>query len=65
MAANKEIILASQIKAKTNDPNPDDIYSVGTISRILQLLRLPDGTVKVLVEGQRRAQIMEYNQTEY
>ena len=64
MAANKEIILASQIKAKTNDPNPDDIYSVGTISRILQLLRLPDGTVKVLVEGQRCAQITEYNQTE-
>ena len=55
MAANKEIMLAAQIKAKTNDPGPEDIYSVGTISSILQLLRLPDGTVKVLVEGQRRA----------
>ena len=51
MAGNKEILLAAQIKAKTNEPTPDDIYRVGTISTILQLLRLPDGTVKVLVEG--------------
>lgn len=64
MAANKEIMLAAQIKAKTNDPGPEDIYSVGTISSILQLLRLPDGTVKVLVEGQRRAKINEYIQTD-
>ena len=64
MAANKEILLAAQIKAKTNDPTVEDIYRVGTISTILQLLRLPDGTVKVLVEGQRRAQIVEYVQTE-
>lgn len=64
MAANKEILLAAQIKAKTNEPSPEDIYSVGTISTILQLLRLPDGTVKVLVEGQRRAKITEFVQTE-
>ena len=64
MAANKEIMLAAQIKAKTNEPTPDDIYEVGTISTILQLLRLPDGTVKVLVEGQRRAKIKEYIQSE-
>ena len=64
MAANKEILLAAQIKAKTNDPTVEDIYRVGTVSTILQLLRLPDGTVKVLVEGQRRAQIVEYVQTE-
>jgi ATP-dependent Lon protease len=64
MATNKEILLAAQIKAKTNDPNVEDIYRVGTVSVILQLLRLPDGTVKVLVEGQRRARIVEYVQTE-
>ena len=64
MAANKEILLAAQIKAKTNDPSAEDIYRVGTISVILQLLRLPDGTVKVLVEGQRRAKVIDYLQTE-
>lgn len=64
MAANKEILLAAQIKAKTNEPSPDDIYRVGTVSTILQLLRLPDGTVKVLVEGQRRARISDFIQTE-
>jgi ATP-dependent Lon protease len=60
MATNKEILLAAQIKAKTNEPSPDEIFKVGTISTILQLLRLPDGTVKVLVEGQRRARIIDY-----
>ncbi|MFK7824547.1 MAG: endopeptidase La [Oligoflexales bacterium] len=64
MAANKEILLAAQIKAKTNDPEIEDIYRVGTISNILQLLRLPDGTVKVLVEGHSRARIHDYVQTE-
>ena len=64
MAGNKEILLAAQIKAKTNDPAVEDIYRIGTISNILQLLRLPDGTVKVLVEGQRRARITEFVQTE-
>jgi len=64
MAGNKEILLAAQIKAKTNDPAVEDIYRIGTISNILQLLRLPDGTVKVLVEGQRRARICEFVQTE-
>jgi ATP-dependent Lon protease len=64
MSGSKEILLAAQIKAKTNDPTSDDIYRVGTVSVILQLLRLPDGTVKVLVEGQRRARIVDYVQTE-
>ena len=64
MAGNKEILLAAQIKAKTNEPTPDDIFRVGTISTILQLLRLPDGTVKVLVEGQRRAKIINYIKAE-
>jgi ATP-dependent Lon protease len=64
MAGSKEILLAAQIKAKTNDPSVDDIYRIGTVSVILQLLRLPDGTVKVLVEGQRRARIVDFAQTE-
>lgn len=64
MARNKEILLAAQIKAKTNDPAEEDIFKVGTISTILQLLRLPDGTVKVLVEGLRRAKIVEFIHSE-
>ena len=64
MATNKEILLCAQLKAKTNSPSPDEIYSIGTIATVLQLLRLPDGTVKVLVEGQRRAEIKKYLDTE-
>lgn len=64
MSEKKEIFLAAQTKAKTNDPDTDDIYTVGTISTILQLLKLPDGTVKVLVEGQQRARIVAFTQTE-
>ena len=64
MSGNKEILLAAQIKAKTNDPAAEDIYKIGTVSTILQLLRLPDGTVKVLVEGQRRARISNFLKTE-
>src|SRR5690606_32142595 len=64
MSGNKQILLAAQIKAKTVDPAIDDIYRVGTISTILQLLKLPDGTVKVLVEGQKRARVIDYTQSE-
>jgi ATP-dependent Lon protease len=60
MGEDKEILLAAQKKAKTEDPKPSDIYGVGTLGTILQLLRLPDGTVKVLVEGKRRARITEF-----
>ncbi|QDG51803.1 endopeptidase La [Persicimonas caeni] len=60
MNANKEIALAAQIKSKTNNPTQDDIYQVGTLGRIVQLLRLPDGTVKVLVEGKQRLRIDQY-----
>ena len=62
MAADKELLLAAQKKAKTNDPGEEDIFEVGTIGHIIQLLRLPDGTVKVLVEGRRRAKILRYEQ---
>ncbi|PIV98926.1 MAG: endopeptidase La [Deltaproteobacteria bacterium CG_4_9_14_3_um_filter_63_12] len=60
MSKDKEILLSAQKKAKTNDPTPDDIFTVGTIGAIIQLLRLPDGTVKVLVEGKRRARVRRY-----
>ncbi|MGQ0793892.1 MAG: endopeptidase La [Deltaproteobacteria bacterium] len=60
MKKDKEILLAAQKDAKTNDPNEEDIYKIGTIGTIVQMLRLPDGTVKVLVEGKRRAKIMRY-----
>jgi ATP-dependent Lon protease len=60
MENKKEILLAAQKQAKTNDPTPDDIFSVGTVGAIIQLLRLPDGTIKVLVEGKRRARIESF-----
>lgn len=60
MTGTKEILLAAQKQAKTNEPTPDDIYEVGTLASIIQLLRLPDGTVKVLVEGKRRAKVTSF-----
>ena len=60
MSKQTDIVLAAQRDAKTNNPEPKDIYSVGTIGTIIQLLRLPDGTVKVLVEGKRRVKIKDY-----
>nr|WP_155137421.1 endopeptidase La [Alcanivorax sp. VBW004] len=57
MAADKQIMLVAQRNASDDDPGVDDIYRVGTISTILQLLKLPDGTVKVLVEGGQRAHV--------
>ncbi len=57
MASNKEIMLVAQRDPNVDEPGTDDLYDVGTVSNILQLLRLPDGTVKVLVEGSYRAEI--------
>ena len=57
MSADKRIMLAAQTSAAVDEPDDDDIHRVGTIANILQLLKLPDGTIKVLVEGQRRARI--------
>ena len=54
------ILLAAQRKAKTNDPTPEDIFHFGTLGHVIQLLPLPDGTVKVLVEGVRRAHISRF-----
>src|SRR5690606_2901570 len=57
MAAGKEILLVAQQQADVDEPTEKDVYSVGTLATILQLLKLPDGTVKVLVEGVRRARL--------
>ncbi len=58
MSANKQILLVAQKTADTEEPSKPDLYSVGTVSTILQLLKLPDGTIKVLVEGTGRARIV-------
>lgn len=60
MGGNQEIFLSAQKDAKLDEPGRKDIYRLGTIGTILQLLRLPDGTVKALIEGKRRAEIKEF-----
>ncbi|HWV16674.1 MAG TPA: endopeptidase La [Cellvibrio sp.] len=57
MSADKQVLLVAQKNPAVDDPKEEDLYSVGTIASILQLLKLPDGTVKVLIEGKERAQI--------
>jgi ATP-dependent Lon protease len=64
MKDDKQILLVAQKNAAQDDPSVDDIYRVGTVSKILQLLKLPDGTVKVLVEGGRRAKVTSFKETE-
>ncbi len=64
MENDKQIFLAAQKDAGVDEPESDDIYGVGTIATILQLLKLPDGTVKVLVEGNVRGEIADYTQSE-
>ncbi len=63
MKADKFILLATQINASDDDPSPDAIFKTGTLASVLQLLKLPDGTVKVLVEGQIRARVHGYTST--
>jgi ATP-dependent Lon protease len=60
MATDKTILLCAQKKAKTNEPTAEDIFGVGTVGSLIQLLRLPDGTVKVLVEGKKRARVRKF-----
>jgi len=60
MAGNKQILLAAQKSAALDEPQSSDIYEIGTLSSILQLLKLPDGTVRVLVEGGERARILHF-----
>jgi len=60
MDNDKQILLVAQKSAAKDEPTQDDLYKIGTVSSILQLLKLPDGTVKVLVEGNKRARIINY-----
>jgi ATP-dependent Lon protease len=59
MAANKEIFLVAQLDPAEDDPGKDDLYNIGVTATIMQLLKLPDGTVRVLVEGKQRAQLRD------
>ncbi|NBU12349.1 MAG: endopeptidase La, partial [Betaproteobacteria bacterium] len=59
MDAGKSILLVAQKSAAKDEPATDDLYAVGTVASILQMLKLPDGTVKVLVEGGQRAQVLD------
>jgi ATP-dependent Lon protease len=59
MQGDKQILLVTQKDAQEDSPSPEDLYGLGTIATVLQLLKLPDGTVKVLVEGQSRATLMD------
>ncbi|ARD21892.1 endopeptidase La [Shewanella japonica] len=62
MEQDKQILLVAQREADLDEPAKDDIFEIGTVASILQLLKLPDGTVKVLVEGGQRAKVTEYTQ---
>ncbi|HAW91483.1 MULTISPECIES: endopeptidase La [unclassified Arsukibacterium] len=64
MDNDKQIFLVAQKDATLDDPSADDLYQIGTVATILQLLKLPDGTVKVLVEGAKRARLTEFTETE-
>ena len=64
MKDDKQVLLLAQKNAAEDDPTVDDIYEVGTVATVLQLLKLPDGTVKVLVEGAQRAQVTGYVENE-
>lgn len=64
MVDDRIILLAAQKQEKTDDPVPEDIYEIGTIAEIKQLLKLPDGTIRVVVEGLCRSQIKSYEQND-
>jgi protein-L-isoaspartate(D-aspartate) O-methyltransferase len=65
VAKNRIVFLAAQHDAKVNDPRAEDIYTVGTVAKIVQLLHLPDGTMKLLLEGERRARALRYIEQTY
>src|ERR1700690_591734 len=59
METGKNILLVAQKSAAQDEPSPDDLYATGSVATVLQMLKLPDGTVKVLVEGNQRAKLIE------
>src|SRR5918996_3428773 len=64
LAGEKKIFLATQHDASIDEPRPDEIYSVGTVANIVQSLKLPDGNIKVLVEGVERAKVVSVTEDE-
>ncbi len=64
MKDNKQILLVAQKEAEVDEPEIADLYEIGTLANILQMLKLPDGTVKVLVEGVQRSKVLHYKETE-
>jgi ATP-dependent Lon protease len=64
MESGKQIMLVAQMSASDDEPTPEQIHRIGTVASILQLLKLPDGTVKVLVEGEQRAEVQQFTETE-
>jgi ATP-dependent Lon protease len=62
MNGDKQILLVAQRSPDIDDPQPADLYAIGTVANVLQLLRLPDGTIKVLVEGMHRAEVVEFTE---
>ena len=64
LASDKKIFLATQHDASIDEPRPDEIYSVGTVANIVQSLKLPDGNIKVLVEGVERGKVVSVSEDE-
>ena len=64
MKSDKSIVLVTQKNSEIDDPTSKDLYQFGCLSKILQLLKLPDGTVKVLVEGEKRVKITKYSESD-
>ena len=64
MSLDKKIFLIAQRNSETDNPNKADLYEFGTVAKVLQLLKLPDGTIKVLVEGTRRVKIVDFKDNE-
>ena len=63
MKTDKSIVLVTQKNSEIDDPTDKDLYQYGCLSKVLQLLKLPDGTVKVLVEGEKRIKILKHNES--
>ena len=62
MKSDKSIVLVTQKNSEIDDPSSKDLYQYGCLSKVLQLLKLPDGTVKVLVEGEKRVKILKHDE---
>ena len=64
MAQQRFILLVAQKQVTTDDPEPEDIYSVGLVAEVMQIMKVPDGTVRVVLEGIERVRVVSYKQTD-